>query len=101
VPSQNEDWLIYRTRFLVRARQLAEPLSFTDFLGRRHDGKPGDYVVEFSDSMQRIVPRRIFEDVYVPMESGKKQAATTTRVLPVPAMDHRTMVRRNTGTFGA
>jgi hypothetical protein len=51
--------------------------------------------------MQRIVPRRIFEDVYVPMESGKKQVATTTRVLPVPAMDHRTMVRRNTGTFGA
>jgi hypothetical protein len=100
VTLQNEDWMIYRTRFLVRARQLAEPLSFTDFLGRRHHGKPGDYVVEFSDSMQRIVPRRIFEDVYVPMESGKP-VTTTTRVLPVPAMDHRTMVRRNTGTFRA
>jgi len=93
--------MIYRTRFLVRARQLTEPLSFADFLGRRHDGKPGDYVVEFSDSMQRIVPRQIFEDVYVPLETGKKQVASTTRVLPVPAMDHRTMVRRHNGVIGA
>jgi len=96
-----ETWTIYRTRFLVRARQLAEPLSFTDFLGRRHDGKPGDYIVEFSDSTQRIVPRQIFEDVYVPMETGKTQVTATTRVLPVPAMDHRTMVRPHHGAIGA
>jgi hypothetical protein len=62
------DWNTYRTRFLVRARQLAEPLTFTDPLGREHRGRPGDYLVQSSEGLLRIAPREIFEDVYVVME---------------------------------
>jgi hypothetical protein len=62
------EWTVYRTRFLVRARQLTEPLCFTDALGREHRGQPGDYLVESSDGYRRVAPRTIFEDVYVPME---------------------------------
>jgi hypothetical protein len=61
------EWQIYRTRFLIRARQLTEPLTFTDALGREHRGAPGDYLVESSDGMRRIAPQQIFEDVYVAM----------------------------------
>ena len=61
------DWKVYRTRFLIRAQQLTQPLAFVDVLGREHCGKPGDYLVESSDGMRRIAPREIFEDVYVPM----------------------------------
>ena len=61
------EWQIYRTRFLIRARQLTEPLTFTDALGREHRGLPGDYLVESSDGMRRIAPQQIFEDVYVTM----------------------------------
>lgn len=57
-------WNTYRTRFLVKARQLTEPLAFTDVLGREHRGKPGDYVVQSAHGL-RIAPREIFEDVYV------------------------------------
>ena len=38
-------WEVYRTRFLVCARQLNEPLKFTDALGREQSGHPGDYVL--------------------------------------------------------
>jgi hypothetical protein len=58
----------YRTRFLVRARQLSQPLVFTDALGRKHSGRPGDYLVETSGGLFSITPQQIFEDVYVPME---------------------------------
>lgn len=61
-------WTVYRTRFLVRARKLTEPLFFTDALGREHRGQPGDYLVESSDGFRRIAPRIFFEDVYVPIE---------------------------------
>ena len=61
------EWNVYRTRFLIRAKQLTEPLMFVDVLGREHCGRPGDYLVESSDGMRRIAPREIFEDVYVPM----------------------------------
>ena len=60
-------WKIYRTRFLIKARQLTEPLVFVDALGREHSGQPGDYLVESSDGARRIAPRLIFEDVYVAM----------------------------------
>jgi hypothetical protein len=60
-------WKIYRTRFLIKARQLTEPLLFVDALGREHRGQPGDYLVESSDGARRIAPRLIFEDVYVAM----------------------------------
>jgi hypothetical protein len=58
----------YRTRFLVRARQLTQSLIFTDGLGRQHSGRPGDYLVETSGGLLSITPQQIFEDVYVPME---------------------------------
>ena len=64
----SDGWNIYRTRFLVRAKQLTEPLAFTDPLGREHHGRPGDYLVQSSNGLLRVAPREIFEDVYVIME---------------------------------
>jgi hypothetical protein len=60
-------WNIYRTRFLIKAQQLTEPMMFTDALGREHQGKPGDYLVESSDGCRSIQRREIFEDIYVIM----------------------------------
>ena len=60
-------WITYRTRFLVKARQLTTSLTFTDVLGRQHSGSKGDYLVESSDGVLRIASRQIFEDVYVPL----------------------------------
>src|SRR5437764_13053360 len=65
----SEAWNTYRTRFLVQAKQLTEPLTFTDVLGREHHGDSGDYLIESSDGL-RIARREIFEDVYVAMESA-------------------------------
>ena len=62
------DWNVYRTRFLIRAKQLTEPLSFTDPLGREHHGVAGDYLVQSSEGQFRIAPRAIFEDVYVALD---------------------------------
>jgi hypothetical protein len=64
---KSEAWKTYRTRFLVKAKQLSSALSFTDQLGRQHCGRKGDYLVESSDGVISIAPRRIFEDIYVPM----------------------------------
>ena len=60
-------WITYRTRFLVKAKQLTTSLTFTDVLGRQHSGSKGDYLVESSDGVLRIASRQIFEDVYVPL----------------------------------
>ncbi len=70
---KDSDWKVYRTRFLVRAKQLAEPLVFVDALGREHHGNKGDYLVESSDGCRRIAPQEIFEDVYVPMHGSRDQ----------------------------
>ena len=40
---------------------------FVDALGREHCGAAGDYLLETSDGIRRIVPRELFEDVYVAM----------------------------------
>jgi len=61
------EWKTYRTRFLVKAKQLNSSLSFTDHLGRQHCGRKGDYLVESCDGVLSIAPRRIFEDIYVLM----------------------------------
>jgi hypothetical protein len=61
------EWMTYRTRFLIKARQLDAPLTFVDAIGREHSGQRGDYLVESSDGSRRIAPREIFEDIYVPM----------------------------------
>jgi hypothetical protein len=64
---KSEQWKTYRTRFLVKAKQLSSSLSFVDHLGRQHCGRKGDYLVESSDGVLSIAPRRIFEDIYVSM----------------------------------
>ena len=71
-------WTVYRTRFLVRARQLTEPLVFTDALGREQSGRPGDYLVESSDGITRITTQAIFEDVYVPLASNTNGAPASS-----------------------
>ena len=78
-------WNTYRTRFLIKAMQLEEPLSFVDCLGREHSGEAGDYLVQSSDGAWRITPREIFEDVYVPIESPSESwvsAAASSPALP-------------------
>jgi hypothetical protein len=94
-------WKTYRTRFLVKAKQLNSNLSFVDSLGRQHSGRKGDYLVESSDGVLCIHPRQIFEDVYVPMarpsESpmatakiiGLEEAARIRRKAPQPYRDRR------------
>ena len=77
------EWTVYRTRFLVRARQLDSPLSFVDALGREHAGRKGDYLVESPDGTRRIAPREIFEDIYVPMDSPEVSLLAANRNLPV------------------
>ena len=69
-------WITYRTRFLVKARQLTTSLCFADALGRQHSGRKGDYLVESSDGVLRIAPRQIFEDVYVPLLMGETPQPT-------------------------
>ena len=64
--SENQ-WTVYRTRFLVRARQLPESLIFTDAFGREQSGRPGDYLVESSDGLKRVISQALFEDIYVPL----------------------------------
>jgi len=63
-------WITYRTRFLVKAKQLNNSLNFTDVLGRQHCGSKGDYLVESSEGVLSIAPRQIFEDIYVPLRTG-------------------------------
>jgi hypothetical protein len=74
------EWNTYRTRFLVKAKQLSCSLSFTDSLGRQHSGRKGDYLVESSDGVLRIAPRQIFEDIYVSMASGEGQPMVRSAV---------------------
>ncbi len=74
-----DDWIVYRTRFLVKARQLTEPLTIFDVFGHEHKGVPGDYLVESSDGSRRIAPRHIFEDVYVPLCGDEHQPAMIAR----------------------
>ena len=79
------EWQTYRTRFLIQAKQLTEPLNFVDALGREHHGQKGDYLVESSDGLQRIAPREIFEDVYVPMGPAKpSQRSIPLQPIPQP-----------------
>lgn len=66
------EWHVYRTRFLIKAKQLTAATAFVDVLGREHHGKVGDYLVESSDGTLRIAPKEIFEDVYVALEHGNK-----------------------------
>jgi hypothetical protein len=75
-------WTVYRTRFLVRARQLTEPLLFTDALGREQSGRPGDYLVETSEGIRRITSKALFEDIYVPLASDSGVTGVVVRSGP-------------------
>jgi hypothetical protein len=75
-------WITYRTRFLVKAKQLTTSLSFADVLGRQHSGRKGDYLVESSDGVLRIVPHQIFEDIYVPLLSDATPEQQEVQSLP-------------------
>ncbi len=70
VRNRSAVWKMYRTRFLVKARQLTTPLVFVDALGREQRGQPGDYLVEASDGSRSIQRRQIFEDIYVAMRTA-------------------------------
>jgi hypothetical protein len=74
----SSEWNTYRTRFLVKAKQLTEPVIFVDALGHEHCGRPGDYLVETSNGIRRVAPRKLFEDVYVPMAPPETNARDWT-----------------------
>ena len=65
-----DDWKVYRTRYLVRARRLTAPLTILDNSGKEQKGQEGDYLVECSDGSHRVAPRQIFEDIYVEMNAA-------------------------------
>ncbi len=89
------EWQIYRTRFLIRAKQLSEPLVFVDALGREHCGQKGDYLVESSDGTRRIAPRAIFEDVYVAIgRADENWPPRKTRELPLSQLDAKASSER-------
>ena len=69
------EWQTYRTRFLIRAVQLEDGMSFTDALGREHHGRKGDYLVESIEGVRSIAPRKVFEDVYVAITAAEGRAA--------------------------
>jgi hypothetical protein len=80
---KTEEWKTYRTRFLVKAKQLSSNLSFIDPLGRQHSGRRGDYLVESSDGVISIAPRQIFEDIYVPMlVDGENSTVVSSEPIP-------------------
>jgi hypothetical protein len=95
-----KNWNIYCTRFLVRARQLTEPVTFTDTFGHQHVGQPGDYLVENSNGTRRIATRTFFEDVYLPLTAAAPglsdhdlpdpgSSARATGSLVRPSSDHQ------------
>lgn len=81
----SDDWNIYRTRFLVRAKQLTEFVQFIDSLGRQHNGKPGDYLVQSSEGFLRVAPREIFEDVYVVLSEHSRPGFSADNNLSFPS----------------
>ncbi len=75
VKTQMSEWQTYRTRFLIKAAQLEDAMSFTDVLGREHRGRKGDYLVESFEGVRSITPRKVFEDVYVAITAAESRAA--------------------------
>ena len=75
-------WKTYRTRFLVKAKQLNSNLSFIDPLGRQHSGRKGDYLVESSEGVISIASQKIFEDIYVAMRNDNVASRSPKRKAP-------------------
>lgn len=84
-----DDWKLYRTRYLAKARRLEEPCTIVDGSGRRQQGKPGDYLVEASDGSQRITPASVFEDIYVELEPAHFPRKGARRAPSGPAADNK------------
>jgi hypothetical protein len=63
VNKANGTWQVYRSKFLIQAKQLTEPLAFVDALGREQRGEKGDYLVD-SNGILRIWPEGLFESAY-------------------------------------
>ncbi len=82
VTKRPSTWNVYRTRFLIRARQLDRSFSFVDSLGREQRGKKGDYLVESYEGALSITPRRIFEDIYVVLEGSQPDGALQDQAPP-------------------
>jgi len=86
---KSTQWKTYRTRFLVKAKRLNSNLSFTDPLGRQHSGRKGDYLVESSEGVISIAPKKIFEDIYVAIADdsvalpSSRSLAQKQRMLPL------------------
>lgn len=95
------EWTTYRTRFLITAKQLNAPLTFVDAIGREHSGQKGDYLVQSSDGSQRIAPREIFEDIYVPMNQNGESWNSLARPTVSPRAPAQPPVRRRTTPGGA
>jgi hypothetical protein len=88
------EWNIYRTRFLIKAKELTQPLAFVDALGREHRGQPGDYLVESSDGRRSIQRREIFQDVYVLMGPADQTESASAQQRPaMPQMKRGTPTR--------
>jgi len=88
--NSESQWTVYRTRFLVRARQLTEPLVFTDALGREQSGLPGDYLVESCGGIVRITTQALFEDIYVPLVPALGATAVLSRPVTRASPEDRT-----------
>jgi hypothetical protein len=83
-------WNLYRTRFLVKAKKLTQPLFFVDELGREQRGRIGDYLIEASDGRRSIQRRQIFEDVYVAMgPAAEHEFLPTARAAPASELRRR------------
>ena len=65
-----DEWNVYRSRFLIRAKRLKAQMVFVDAMGQEHRGKKGDYLVESCSGLQRIWPRRLFENAHVPLNTA-------------------------------
>jgi len=83
------DWKLYRTRFLAKAKRLDQPCTITDVSGRQQDGKPGDYLVEAPDGSRRITPAHVFEDIYVEFETANFPRKAARRATSHPDADNK------------
>jgi hypothetical protein len=79
VKKVDNEWSVYRTRFLIKAKQLNGPMIFVDALGREHSGQKGDYLMESSAGIRRIAPKKFFEDAYVSMQADAAQRTSRDR----------------------
>src|SRR5271155_4036165 len=81
-------WITYRTRFLVKAKQLTTSLTFIDLLGRHQSGRKGDYLVESAEGVLSIAPRQIFEDIYVPVLASEMSSQEQMTSQPKPTRQY-------------